>query len=353
VLFAYDPHGTGDFGLYVVRIDGGALERVSDLPGTLELDPAVLAPRRLPPVLMPTLADNPRLIPVTRERDLRDSVTTFRFDCLNVFANGAVDEPFPDAPPMQEGLRIRFYAALARPDAAGGDTAILLRESPLTLSGAVHETELPADTPMFEQLVDAHGHVLRSASGPAHVPGFNAGRYGHGTKCVGCHLGHSALTVATSAAGGMWFNASPSAEVWTSSAGEGNAGPRALVDRRARGPVDQVAWVAGSTDSQLVRLSWAWPIEVSAVVLYAISPQKAAGADSNVQECELAFFLKDREVGRSVLRRDLSPSGTRVDCANVRIDRLEIRPRRVSGRIHHRVVAAIAEIETLARLTEY
>jgi hypothetical protein len=250
-------------------------------------------------------------------------------------------------------LRIRFFAALSRPDAAGGDTVILLRESPVDMSGAVHETELPADTPLFEQLVDAHGHVLRSASGPAHVPGFNAGRYGHGTKCVGCHLGHSALEVATSAAAGLWFNASPSAEVSVSSVAEGNAGGRALIDRRSSGPANEVAWVAGSPDSQLVRLKWAWPIELRAVVLYPISPQTAAGADSKVQECELAFFLKDREVGRSVLDRELSPHGTRLDCPDLRIDRLELRPRRVLGRAGRRAAAGIAEIETLARLTVY
>jgi hypothetical protein len=47
---------------------------------------------------------------------------------------------------------------------------------------------------MFEQVVDRSGHVLMSASGPAHVAGFNASAPGE-RRCVGCHVGHSALPV--------------------------------------------------------------------------------------------------------------------------------------------------------------
>src|SRR5207244_13193790 len=177
-----------------------------------ELDPAPLVPRRRPPVIPPTMPDLPHALPVADERQLRDSINTFRFDCLNVFANAPLNAPIPDAPPLGQGLRIRFYATLSRPGSAAGDTVVLLREAPVDRDGAVHETELPADTPMFEQLIDAHGRVVRSASGPAHVPGFNSGRFGTGTKCVGCHIGHSVIPVARSAFEGSRFNASPSAE---------------------------------------------------------------------------------------------------------------------------------------------
>jgi hypothetical protein len=352
IVFSLDPAGRGDFGLYLTDRRGRRLERVVDLPGTLELDAAVLAPRRRPPVLPPTLMDLPHDLPATDPRQLHDGVTTFRFDCLNVFANAAVDVPIPDAPPLGEGLRIRFYAALSRPERAAGDTVVLVREAPVARSGEVHEDGIPADVPMFEQLVDARGRVLESASGPAHVPGFNAGRFGTGTKCVGCHLGHSAIPVAISAHDAKPFNASPSAEVTATSVAPGNQGPRAAVDRRSRGPVDQVAWVSGPAPDQCLTLSWRSPIEVDAVVLYAISPHSSEGTDLAVLECELRLLRDGREVRRRVVRRAISPRGTRIECQGERIDRLEIRPVRVTGKVHHRAAMGLAEVETVARLPE-
>src|SRR5207249_10003183 len=109
------------------------------------------------------------------------------------------------------------------------------------------------------------GRVLRSASGPAHVPGLKTVRFGAGTKCVGCHAGHSALTVPVSAGLAKWVNASPSAEITATSAAPGTAGPRAVADRWTVGPVREVAWVGLSQSGEQIRLRWRWPIEVGAV----------------------------------------------------------------------------------------
>jgi hypothetical protein len=188
--------------------------------------------------------------------------------------------------------------------------------------------------------------------GPAHVPGFNAGRFGGGTKCVGCHIGHSAIPVAVSAYAGKRFNVSPSAEVTASSVAEGTAGARAVADRRAKGPTGEVAWVARSDRGESIRLSWKSPIEVDTVMIYAISPHPSEGTDLRVQECQLAFFQDGREVRREVLRREISPKGTPVECQGVRVDALEIRPTRITGRVHHRAAVALAEIETIGRLPE-
>jgi hypothetical protein len=50
---------------------------------------------------------------------------------------------------------------------------ILVREAAVGPGGEVNERDLPADVPMFEQLVDAGGAVLMTAHGPAHVAGSN------------------------------------------------------------------------------------------------------------------------------------------------------------------------------------
>src|SRR5262249_10450286 len=178
--------------------------------GTDELDACVLAPRKVPPIASLARTEPLDSLPISNAARLTDKNHTFRFDCLNVFATGGLDGVFPDAPPLQQGVKIRFFATLARPEAQGGDTAVLVREPPVSPTGGVHEEDMPADVPMFEQLVDAHGKLLRSARGPAHVAGLNFAPFGSGTQCVGCHVGHSALPAPITYTDAQWVNASPS-----------------------------------------------------------------------------------------------------------------------------------------------
>ena len=191
ILFAYDPGGRGDFGLYVMEADGGDLKRVLDLPGTLELDPAPVTPWTRAPRSLRLPADARPAAPfATLEQALR-APRRFRFLDLDVFAKPPAGRGLPEGPPRVPGARIRFYATLARPAAAGGDTVALVREAAVGRGGRVDEDGLPAGLPMFEQIVDPAGRVLRSAHGPAHVPGLNASAAGLVSRCIGCHTGHS------------------------------------------------------------------------------------------------------------------------------------------------------------------
>jgi hypothetical protein len=352
IVASLDPGGRGDFGLWVARPDGGGLQRIVDLPGTLELDAAVLAPRRVPPVAGPPRTVPPDSAAVAIGSRLHDDATTFRFDCLNVFTNGPLDQPFPEGIPMQRGARIRFFATLSRPLAAGGDTAVLVRESEVTPWGGVHEDNMPADVPMFEQLVDSAGRVLRSPMAPAHVAGLNFASFGSGTKCVGCHVGHSALFVPISYERARWINASPSAEIEASSSDPAGAGPRAVADRRTRGAPAEVGWFATGQVGEFLRLRWKWPIEVREMVLYPVSVADARGAYPQVLEAELVFSRQGREVERTVLKGPLRPRGSRASCNGIAVDAVEIRFTRLSGGRSGRGVVGLAEVETIAKLVE-
>jgi hypothetical protein len=334
-----------------MRTDSSRWESVVDLPGTLELDAAVLGRQATPPVIADEFPDAPPGLPHVRAEEAADrGVMTFRFDCLNVFTNGPVDAAIPNAPPLQKGLRIRFFSVVARPGAAGGDSLVFLREEPLDPSGAVHVDDIPADSPAFEQLVDAEGRVVRSTRGPAHVAGFNFSRLGAGTKCVGCHTGHSTLPVPTNNWRAKWFNAAPSAEVTVSSLGAGSA--TAAVDRRTLGPVSEVAWVAASTHDEHLRLAWKTAVEVKSLVLYSVHSESAEGTNQRIREVLVTFFRGDREVKRLVVRRELSPKGTRIDCEPVQVDAVVISPTRVTGLVQRRPQVALAEVEAIARLPE-
>jgi len=147
LVVSCDPTGRGDFGLYCMARDASALERVLDLPRSLELDAAVLAPRPVPPILAAETTGLRRRMPAEGSVDAAGG--TMRFDCLNVFANGPVDFPIPDAPPPHRTTRIRFFAALSHPGSPAGDSATLFHESRVDRSGAVHEILTSADLPMF------------------------------------------------------------------------------------------------------------------------------------------------------------------------------------------------------------
>jgi hypothetical protein len=366
VLFAFDRDDGGDFGLWAMRADGSRLERVLDLAGSLELDPVALSARRVVPIPLDEgggIEDLAPGLPATTLAQLTRREDTFRFDCLNVYATGPVDSPFPDAPRIGAGVRIRFFATLARPEAATGDTAVLVRTSTIEPSGAVHEHDIPGDLPLFEQLVDDSGRVLRSPRGPAHVPGANFSRAGAGTKCIGCHVGHSALPAPRNNLEAKWFNAAPSARVEVASVAAGGRGGEALVDRVARGPVGRTGWIAGpgslpataaegANRPPAARLQWPVPIEVRGVVLYAPSPDRKVGTDLTIRSILIRFERDGREVGRQLIARTLRPEGTRFAVPPVTIDAITVHPAAVRGRVEGRDAFALAEIEVEARLIE-
>jgi hypothetical protein len=148
-----------------------------------------------------------------------------------------------------------------------------------------------------------------------------------------------------------WVNASPSARVRASSVAEDGADPRAAVDRVTRGPADSVAWEAASADAEWLRLEWGTPIEVKAVLLYACRANRGENTDVRVERAELRLFRNGREV--RVVRHDerLRADGSRVEIEPTVIDALEYRPLESRGFVRGRRATALAEIETIARLT--
>jgi len=351
LVFARDLGGRGDFGLWVLSVDmagrAGAPRRVLDLRGTAELDAAPIVRRIAPRIHGTGLPLTTKRGPTEALQQIREDVHTFRFDCLNVFANAPIDAPIRDAPQLATGVRIRFFTALEPEVGAGSraDTMALVREVPVDRTGAVHEHDLPGDVPMFEQLVDSTGRVLMSAHDPAHVSGFNFARAGSGTQCVGCHAGHSAMEVPLNNALAQWFNASTSAVAFVSAARPGNAGAGALIDRRSRGVPDRVAWIAPADGGPVARLAWSSPIEVRALVFYDLDPQSAAASDAGDDGCEVVFSLAGREIRRLTEPRP-NAGPARLEVGGVIADMLEIRPRPAT----HRRNVAIAEIETIARI---
>ena len=352
LLVAYDARGRGDFGLAVVNPNGSGVTMLTDFRGSLELDPVALVARPLPPPLMAAdLRGLGRSLPPRDPATLDREPEMVRFDCLNVFTNAPVDAPVPDAPPVTRDVRIRFFAGFSRPELPSGDSVAFIRLAEVTRSGAIHEETIPGDVAMFEQLIDAHGHVLESASGPAHVPGFNAGRTGAGTHCVGCHVGHSTIEVPLSYAMAKRFNAAPSAIVTATSTALATRA-QALVDRRTRGATREVAWVAAGSKDEAATLHWAFPLAIDSLVIYNVRPDAANGTDLRLKGCDVTLRLHGKVVGSVRVREAIEAAGTALGCGGVIADEAEVAPLRVSGGIAGVQRVGLAEVEAIVRIPE-
>ncbi len=357
LVISYAATAEEDFGLWTCGLDGSDPAPLLDLPGTLELDAAILAPRAAPPILEDRFVTTSAELPPTEDPATFLINDTIRFDCLNVFTNAPVDAPIPDAPRITRQARIRFFLNFARQNPAGRDPSILFRTADLTPSGAVHEHDIPAEVSMFEQLTDDEGRILLSPAGrPAHVSGMNFARQGEGTKCVGCHPGHSVIEVPKNGDLAAWFNAATSAEVTATSswlpngAEEPPCPPDRVVDRRARNDSLGVAWVAAGRDGESITLTWPIPIEVSRLVLYGIRPNRKARTDIRVKKCR-AVLMRDGIIAAELADcGPIRPEGTTVEVEPTVIDALRIELTGVQGRIMGRRIAGLAEVETIARL---
>jgi hypothetical protein len=358
LLLSYAPEGAADLDLHVCSLEGGDLERVLDMPGTLELDAQPLVRRPVPPVLADEIQPPTAPLPPTEDPASFDANGTYRFDCLNVFMNAPVDAPIPNAPPIARDTRIRLYLNFQRQDPRGRDPSILIRDSPLTARGAVTEQGIPADLPIFGQIVDAEGKVLVGPDGKvAHVTGFGFARHGGWAQCVGCHAGHSVQTIPNNFTAAEWFNASTSAHVQASSVWVPAGGAAApcpgsrVVDRKARNDSLEVTWVAAGRNHEAVVLSWPVPIEVTRFVLYGIRPDPRSQTDLSVESCSIALLRAGRVVGRVARSGRVVPEGTVVALAAATvIDAAKIELLEVRGRVRGLALAGLAEVETIARL---
>lgn len=359
IVFSMDADGRGEWGLWwlsaseVTRGERVRPRLVLDLPRTFELDAVALVPRPIPPrPMFPVYyADTSAVVPRPDVDAIWVDERRVRFDCLNVFGNGPVDSPFPDAIPIQKGLKIRFFSVVPRPERDGADSLVWVGWAPVNYQGGVFVDATPADQPMFEQLVDSKGRVVHAPRGPAHVPGFNYARPAGGTKCIGCHVGHSALFVPESRGEGEFTNVSTSAKASASSVFAGTAGAQAAVDRRARtGEPAEVAWVADGDREQWLRLEWQTPIDARSVVVYSLSSLSGEKARIRVRRAELTLLRNGREVRRVPIETEWDPRGTVVNFPLTTIDALVLRPLEIQGSFRRRSVAAVAELETIARI---
>ncbi|RPI18965.1 MAG: T9SS C-terminal target domain-containing protein [Ignavibacteriae bacterium] len=348
-----------DYGLYTINLDGTGLQLFYDIPGKLELNTAVLLPKTIPPIRQDFVTNISDELPPTSDPGSYFKNGGFRFDCVNIFTNGEVDEPMTDAPPITKNARMDFFLNFQRKDSLGLDTAIKFQSMPVEYAGGVHMDFAPADVAMFEQVIDSSGRVLIGSKNQiAHVTGMNFGRPGTGTKCVGCHAGHTTIPVPPTISEGQLFNVSTSANVTQSSYKFVNdsvqfPGKR-VVDRKARNDSLRVNWIANGTTNEFVELQWDLPVDVRSLKLYNVKPNPQTNTNIQVNDCEIYLFYQNVVVSHISSTGFLSVNGTSFQFSGLpKIDKAKIIIKSFSGLVNGENRAALAEVETDARISYY
>jgi hypothetical protein len=333
------------FGLYLTDSLGSFQKKLLDLPNTDELSAVALVPRPVPTLFKDQLELANEQPPIDEPTDYAE-LHGFRFDCFNVFMNGKVDEPMPDAPKIVKGAKIRFYMNIQRKNADGKDVALLFKELPVDEDGGIREPSAPAEVPLFEQLVDSQGNLLTTSSGKiAHVSGLNSERKGAGTKCVGCHTGHSLIEVPMNNALSQWFNAATSAQVSASSEWEQNNiryhAARAI-DRQVELGRDTAMWISAPSQDASLHLKWETPIVVREIVLYPISKKSVIVPPITVKKAQITLFSDSKLVKTIAVDTLLA---ARLQVGEIPINELNVKL--ASDSISH---LGLGEIEVIARL---
>lgn len=345
-----------NYGLYITDVNASNVTSIISFPNTSELNAEVLLPRTIPPIPFSVLDLDTNSVPpdISNPATLYQS-GVFRFDAMNVFSNAPVDVPIEDAPDIKQNVKIRFFANFQRQDTSGRDHPILIDETDVELAGLVIQGDAPANVSMFEQLIDENGNILRSTSGTiAHVTGFNYAPTGTGTKCVGCHAGHTLIEVAPNITLNQFTNVSTSATVIQSSTYNNDTSFSGLKvkDRKARNVNPNVNWIAGSSNNQFVELEWDILIDVKEIVMYNILPNSVNGTNIKVTDATLKFFRDENVVHEINWTGSLDTAGSFIQVSPwMTINKLRIEINSFTGNIFNQSLAGLAEIETIGRIS--
>lgn len=345
-----------DYGIYSCNLDGSGLTQIVDLPGTLELNAEVIKSRPVPNQPNYLLTFDQNNVPPTTDPNTFYQGGLFRFDCLNVFANAPVDTPIGNAPPITTNAKIRFFLQFQRQDPNGKDSPILFRETAVDYDGKVIQGDIPANVSMFEQITDSNGNVLVNSKGDvAHVTGMNFGTDGSGTKCVGCHAGHTLIKVPINITEGNFTNVSTSATVTESSflsTGPDQFKGENAVDRKARNQDLKVNWIAGNNSpNQYIDLNWDIYIDIRKLRLYNIIPNPSNNTDIQVQDCEIFLYRDSVMVDHIASTGPLTTDGLIIPFSSpVTVTSMRVIVKNYTGTINNLDLPGLAEVEVEARI---
>jgi hypothetical protein len=355
VLFSYaSTVEAQDYGIYVCNKNGSNITQVTDLLGTLELNAELLVQKRVPPIVDYLIDYDLNKLPPTSDPSTFYQGGLFRFDCMNVYSNAPVDAPIGNAPNITRNAKFSFFLNHQRQNPDGMDEPILFRTIDLKYDGKIAQGDMPANIQMFEQVTDSLGRVLKSGRNSfAHVTGFNFGSKGSGTKCVGCHAGHTQITVPLTITDAQFTNLSTSANTFSSSV-LSSSDSKNVIDRKARIKDLNVCWVSNGGINEYVELRWDLPLDVREIKLYNIFPNSVNQTNVQVNDCELYLYNNEQLVKFIPNTGALNINGTSIPVTPwLTINKLKVVIKSYTGLINGQNHSGLAEVEINARVSDY
>ena len=355
VLFSYASTVVEqDYGIFVCNKNGSNVQPVVDLPSTLELNAELLIPKRLPPVVDYLRDYDLNKLPPTSDPATFYQGGIFRFDCMNIYSNAPVDAPIGNAPNITRSAKFKFFLNHQRQNPDGLDEPILFRTINIAHDGKVAQGDIPANVQMFEQVTDSLGRILQSGKNSfAHVTGFNFGSNGSGTKCVGCHAGHTQIVVPLTITDAQFTNLSTSAITNASSVFPSSASKN-VIDRKARSKDLNVCWISNGVVNEYAELQWNLPLDIREIKLYNITPNSANQTNIQVNDCEVYLYNNEQLVKFIPNTGALDVNGTSIPITPwLTINKIKVVIKNYTGLINGLNLSGLAEIETIARVNDY
>jgi hypothetical protein len=328
----------------------------SDGGGAMSLDAVPLVSRPVPPVIADKAAPitSDEAPPTAKEAFSRGGKFTFNVE--NIHFNGPINDLMAGAPPFGRGLAIEFYMNPQRAGAAEPDPPILLGRKEIGRDGKV-TFELPAGVPLFEVLRRADGRLGLGRDGQVfHVGGMNFGAAGQEARCVGCHAGHSALSVPQDPS---LINLAPSAVVTANTTRRSfipgvTFSPVVLVDRLTTPLASE--WAASEDEIKpQIQLRWPVPVRVKEVVVHGTGSPGAAPGDRAqvIKAFTVSTYLDDALEEERLIHQEVRPEGTAAALdPDLELDtlRVTIQGEDVAGTYQGERGAALAEIEVTGQV---
>lgn len=355
VLFSYaSTVEAQDYGIYICNKNGSNIQQVTDLFGTLELNAELLIPKTIPPVVDYLRDYDVNKLPPTSDPATFYQGGLFRFDCMNIYANAPVDAPIGNAPKITRSAKFRFFLNHQRQNPDGLDEPILFRTVNVDHDGKVAQGDIPANVQMFEQVTDSLGRILSTGTNTfAHVTGFNFGSKGTGTKCVGCHAGHTQITVPVNITEAQFTNLSTSAITYSSSVLPSSASKN-VTDRKARNKDLNVNWISNGGINEYVELQWDLPLDLREIKLYNIFPNAANQTDIQINDCEVYLYNNNQLVKFIPNTGALDVNGKSVLVSPmVIVNKIKVVIKSYTGLINGLNRSGLAEVEVSARVSDY
>jgi hypothetical protein len=355
VLFSYAiTVEAQDYGIYICNKNGSNIQQLTDFFRTLELNAEVLIPKTRPPVVDYLMDYDVNKLPPTSDPATFYQGGLFRFDCMNIYSNAPIDAPIGDAPNITRSARFKFFLNHQRQNPDGLDEPILFRTINIDHDGKVAQGDIPANVQMFEQVTDSIGRVLSTGKNTfAHVTGFNFGSRGTGTKCVGCHAGHTQITVPVNITEAQFTNLSTSAVTYSSSVLMSSASKN-VIDRKARNKDLNFSWISNAGINEYVELQWNLPLDLREIKLYNIFPNAANQTDIQVNDCEIYLYNDGQLVKFIPNTGALDVNGKSVPVSPmVTVNKIKVVIKSYTGLINGLNKSGLAEVEVSARVSDY